>query len=271
MPPPMACKWPKTQAWNSAKWEPRWRGSLKRGRRSQEPSDCQPRANMDRRNPPREDTHNRQRMCWRWSNILEREGVCKMGEVRGSLQCEEACQTAPSAGISLNILWRQGLSRSCLPHDDMLVLTMLVANYTMRRILIDNGSSVDILFWNAFSKMGISVDQLQPAPTTLKGFTRDTVQPIGSTLLVFVGTDPHFATTMTKFLVVRTRSAYNAIIGKQVLALEWYVKELKQWEREVRVVELKEKANVILPPTLEMLMIKAEIRNEDTLKQGEAN
>lgn len=40
-------------------------------------------------------------------------------------------------------------------HHDALVVTMLVANFTTRRILIDNSSLIDILFWVAFARMGI--------------------------------------------------------------------------------------------------------------------
>ncbi|XP_042954678.1 uncharacterized protein LOC122291097 [Carya illinoinensis] len=32
------------------------------------------------------------------------------------------------------------------PHDDALVTTLVIANYTTRRVLVDNGSSADILF-----------------------------------------------------------------------------------------------------------------------------
>lgn len=95
---------------------------------------------------------------------------------------------------------------------------MLATNFTTRRILINNESLADILFWDAFSKMGIDEEQLKPAPTTLKGFTGDAVQPMGSiTLPISVGTDLYVATVMTEFLVVRTRSAYNAIIGRPTL------------------------------------------------------
>lgn len=41
------------------------------------------------------------------------------------------------------------------PHDDTLVVTTLVANFTTRRILIDNNNSANILFWDAFTQMEI--------------------------------------------------------------------------------------------------------------------
>lgn len=74
------------------------------------------------------------------------------------------------------------------PHNDAQVMTLVVANYTTRLILIDNGSSTDILFWDAFTKMGISPDRLRSSPSPLKGFSRETVQPAGAiTLLVTEG------------------------------------------------------------------------------------
>ena len=36
------------------------------------------------------------------------------------------------------------------PHDDTIVITLLIANYTTRRVLIDNRSSADILYYPAF-------------------------------------------------------------------------------------------------------------------------
>ena len=40
-------------------------------------------------------------------------------------------------------------------HDDPLVIRVVVANKTVHRVLIDNGSSTDIIFSSAFDKMGI--------------------------------------------------------------------------------------------------------------------
>ena len=38
------------------------------------------------------------------------------------------------------------------PHDDAIVITLVIVNYTTRRVLIDNGSSVDILYYPAYQQ-----------------------------------------------------------------------------------------------------------------------
>ncbi|GAV91957.1 LOW QUALITY PROTEIN: hypothetical protein CFOL_v3_35342, partial [Cephalotus follicularis] len=45
-----------------------------------------------------------------------------------------------------------------LPHDDPVVVTLLVELFTMKRILIDSGSSVDILYKHAFDQLRIPVE-----------------------------------------------------------------------------------------------------------------
>ena len=39
------------------------------------------------------------------------------------------------------------------PHDDAIVITLLIIDYTTRRVLVDNGSLVDILYYPTFQKM----------------------------------------------------------------------------------------------------------------------
>ena len=36
------------------------------------------------------------------------------------------------------------------PHDDAIVITLLIVDYTTRRVLVDNGSSADILYHPTF-------------------------------------------------------------------------------------------------------------------------
>ena len=47
------------------------------------------------------------------------------------------------------------------PYDDPLVIRVIVANKTAHMVLIDNGSSVDIIFVSAFNKMGIEREKLE--------------------------------------------------------------------------------------------------------------
>ena len=56
------------------------------------------------------------------------------------------------------------------PHDDAIVITLLIADYTTRRVLVDNGSSADILYYLAFQQMRLGQDQLRPVCSPLVGF-----------------------------------------------------------------------------------------------------
>ena len=73
-------------------------------------------------------------------------------------------------------------------HDDAIVITLLIADYTTRRVLIDNGSSADILYYPAFQQIRLGRDQLRPVCSPLIGFGGMKVQPVGTiTLPVVVG------------------------------------------------------------------------------------
>ena len=56
------------------------------------------------------------------------------------------------------------------PHDDPLVIRAVVANKTIHRVLVDNGSFADIIFVSAFDKMGIGREKLEPVNTHIRGF-----------------------------------------------------------------------------------------------------
>ena len=65
------------------------------------------------------------------------------------------------------------------PHYDALVITAIMANNNMHMILVDNGSSVDIFYYQAFQKIGLKVSDLKTSPNPVYGFTGDFVAPIG--------------------------------------------------------------------------------------------
>ncbi|KAK2999044.1 hypothetical protein RJ639_024463 [Escallonia herrerae] len=104
------------------------------------------------------------------------------------------------------------------PHDDPLVVTLRVGNFDVKRILVDNGSSVEVLFYEAFQKMNIPSDRLRKMDTPLYGFSNHPVAVEGIIVLpVAIGTPPTQAKLMLDFVVVRVPSAYNAILGRKAL------------------------------------------------------
>ncbi|GFS40630.1 hypothetical protein Acr_00g0069590 [Actinidia rufa] len=101
-----------------------------------------------------------------------------------------------------------------LPHDDALVVSAVIANFNVQRILVDNSSSADILFISAFDKMRIGLDKLHPFHTPLVGLGGNMMHPLGWIKLpVTLGTDPHQITIWQDFIVVDCPSPYNVILG----------------------------------------------------------
>ena len=56
------------------------------------------------------------------------------------------------------------------PHDDAIVIILFIADYTTRRVLVDNGSSADILYYPAFQQIRLGRDLLRPVCSPLIGF-----------------------------------------------------------------------------------------------------
>ena len=101
------------------------------------------------------------------------------------------------------------------PHDDPLVIKAIVGNKTIHRVLVDNGSSADIIFTSAFNKMGIGREKLEPVNACLCGFSGERVLPLGSVQLVLtLGDPPCQVTTTVRFLIAEAPSAYNMLLGR---------------------------------------------------------
>ena len=88
----------------------------------------------------------------------------------------------------------------------------------MHLVLVDNGSSADILYYLTFQQMMIDKEQLVPINAPLVGFEGTRVFPFSAvTLSVIVGNYPQQITKDATFLVVAYLSAYNAILGQPTL------------------------------------------------------
>ena len=104
------------------------------------------------------------------------------------------------------------------PYDDALVISMRVGDYNTHRVLVDNGSSVDILYYPAFQQVRIDRERLVSVNAPLVGFGGTRVHPLDAiTLSVTVSDYPQQITKDVTFLVVNCSSTYNAILGRPTL------------------------------------------------------
>ena len=104
------------------------------------------------------------------------------------------------------------------PHDDALVVSVRVGDYNVHRMLVDNSSSADILYYPVFQQMGIDRARLILTNAPLVGFGGRRVLLLGAiTLSVMVDDYPQQITKNVTFLVVDCSSAYNGILRRPTL------------------------------------------------------
>ena len=104
------------------------------------------------------------------------------------------------------------------PHDDPPMIKALVSNKIIHRVLVDNGSSSDIIFVSAFDKIGIGMEKLEPVNACLCGFFGERVLALGSIqLMLTLGDPPCQVIIKVRFIIVDGPSAYNMLLGRPSL------------------------------------------------------
>ncbi|KAJ9539491.1 hypothetical protein OSB04_032224 [Centaurea solstitialis] len=96
-------------------------------------------------------------------------------------------------------------------HHDALVIQLTIENCLTKRVLVDGGSSANVIFADTLKIMGIDRSNIVRQTTTLVGFNGDATNTLGEIVL------PVFAkgiNKQTKFNVIDCPSAYNAILGR---------------------------------------------------------
>uniref|UniRef100_A0A2N9HF13 Integrase catalytic domain-containing protein n=1 Tax=Fagus sylvatica TaxID=28930 RepID=A0A2N9HF13_FAGSY len=149
------------------------------------------------------------------------------------------------------------------PHDDALVITINIAGFTTRRVMVDNGSSADILYLPAYQQMRLDKDKLRPMDAPLVGFTGDKICPVGIvTLPITVGTHPKTVSKTVDFLRPR-----REVRGDQVAARECYLASLGSGGQNQTMTIEEQK--ILVKPSGELDTIELEDgRPERTTKIG---
>ncbi|XP_058724210.1 uncharacterized protein LOC131595762 [Vicia villosa] len=101
-----------------------------------------------------------------------------------------------------------------------LLVRARMANFDVRRVLVDEGSSVDIMYSHLFQTLQLDDSHLTPyVGSDLQGFNGATTKPWGYVeLIVTFGEGEASRQVKTRFLVIDCKTLYNCIIGRPTLA-----------------------------------------------------
>ncbi|RVX10860.1 hypothetical protein CK203_018344 [Vitis vinifera] len=102
-------------------------------------------------------------------------------------------------------------TRTLQPHRDALILSLEIGDFDVRRILVDPGSSADLVQASVVSHMGHSLTGLENPGRILSGFNRSSTTSLGDIVLP-VQAGP--VTLNVQFLVVQELPPFNIILGR---------------------------------------------------------
>ncbi|XP_025684741.1 uncharacterized protein [Arachis hypogaea] len=116
----------------------------------------------------------------------------------------------------LEITFNQADVCSAAPNsDDPVVISIQTGDLLVRKVLLDPGSSADVLFHSTFSKMNLSEKLVQPSSGELVGFSGERVPIKGYIWLrTTMGNNPLSRTLDIQYLIVDCPSPYNIILGR---------------------------------------------------------
>ena len=97
------------------------------------------------------------------------------------------------------------------PYNDALVVTLRIGGYDVKRVMVDQGSTAEIMYPDLYKGLGLKPEDLTTYSSPLVSFEGKMVVPKGQIrLLVQAGTD----VVEVDFIVIDAFSSYTAIMGR---------------------------------------------------------
>jgi hypothetical protein len=96
------------------------------------------------------------------------------------------------------------------------VVSAVIRDVKMMKVLMDGGSGINILYKGAFEKLNNEASKLRPSHSPFHGIVpRRQVMPLGTiTLSVTFGDQVHYRKETLSFEVVDFEGPYHAILGR---------------------------------------------------------
>ncbi|XP_057758240.1 uncharacterized protein LOC130978505 [Arachis stenosperma] len=102
--------------------------------------------------------------------------------------------------------------------NDPVVILVTTGDLLIRKVLLYQGSSADVMFLSTFKKMQLNKKVLQPSSGKLVGFLGERVPVTGYVWVkTTLGEPPHSKTLDIQYLIVDCFSPYNIILGRPSL------------------------------------------------------
>ena len=97
------------------------------------------------------------------------------------------------------------------PHGDALVITLRIEGYDVKRVLVDQGSTVEVMYPDLYKELKLRPEDLTAYYSPLVSFEGKTVTPKGQIRLpIQTGSD----IVEVDFIVVNAYSPYTAIVAR---------------------------------------------------------
>ncbi|GKD91820.1 reverse transcriptase domain-containing protein [Tanacetum coccineum] len=97
-----------------------------------------------------------------------------------------------------------------------MIIEAEIGGHFIHRLYVDGGSALEILYEHCFNRLRPKIkNQMVPATAPLIGFSGEIIWPLGKiSLLVKIGGEEHLTSAWMNFVIVRSSSPYNEIIGR---------------------------------------------------------
>lgn len=101
------------------------------------------------------------------------------------------------------------------PHSDILMIIIVRCDKSeIKRVLVDQGSYANILYWEAFETLHLDLEDLKHFKGFLVGFSREHVQVKGYiTMKTTFGEQDQAREIKVRYFIIDAPSSYNMIIG----------------------------------------------------------
>ena len=74
--------------------------------------------------------------------------------------------------------------RTIQPHDDALMITLRIGEYDVKRVMVDQGSAIEIMYPNLYKGLNLRAEDLTPYNSPLVSFEGKIIIPKGQIKLL---------------------------------------------------------------------------------------